>query len=418
MGNEIGCKENIEKKGTDEALLNNGNTPEDELLNILNQFDPNDPDAIDIQSITDLLGGIEEGLHEDDDESYSKSSNISVEVQDKTEKVKKQDNGTQDNEIQDNGIQDDGIQYINEDNEAKESSEKLKSKGKKSKRKEKSKEKKGLFRRMFGKANDEKPSSEKDADSDPQEGLDKEEVHKEKKKKKKDKKDNKDKKDKENKAAGKEKNEFEDPLTDDRERPDEKKKSKKAKKEKKKKEKAEIIEEEIDEGRIHPAGAAIVFLLFGTLAVILLVTTKKFSYSQNIRNASKYFDRKEYSQAYNAIAGLDLQDEDVELYNKIETVMFVNKELESFYNYYNIRKYPEALDSLLKGLKRYEKYTELATMLGIKEDMDYVRNQIIEELYQVFSLTEEEAMEIISTENRTDYSKAVYEAVHSIITYY
>jgi hypothetical protein len=145
MGNEIGCKENIEKKGTDEALLNNGNTPEDELLNILNQFDPNDPDAIDIQSITDLLGGIEEGLHEDDDESYSKSSNISVEVQDKTEKVKKQDNGTQDNEIQDNGIQDDGIQYINEDNEAKESSEKLKSKGKKSKRKEKYKRKKGTF---------------------------------------------------------------------------------------------------------------------------------------------------------------------------------------------------------------------------------------------------------------------------------
>ena len=93
------------------------------------------------------------------------------------------------------------------------------------------------------------------------------------------------------------------------------------------------------------------------------------------------------------------------------TVMFVNKQLNSYNNYYALKKYPEALDSLLKGLSRYDKYIELATMLGIESDLDYVRAQILAELNNVFDLTEKEAAQILQYESMEDYSLSVYDVV-------
>ena len=143
-----------------------------------------------------------------------------------------------------------------------------------------------------------------------------------------------------------------------------------------------------------------------------------FSYSLSIKNATDYFGRHKYTQAYNEVYGIDLKDEDIELYDKIMTIMFVNKQLNSYNCYYHMRKYPEALDSLLKGLQRYDKYAELATMLGIKTDLDYVRDQILAELYNVFGLTEEEALRIIDSENRMQYSIAVYDVVLENMLFY
>jgi hypothetical protein len=96
------------------------------------------------------------------------------------------------------------------------------------------------------------------------------------------------------------------------------------------------------------------------------------------------------------------------------TVMFVNKQLNSYNNYYSLGKYPEALDSLLKGLKRYDKYIELATMLGIKTDLDYVRTQILAELKNKFDLSEREALKINRINDRKEYSLKIYEAAGNI----
>lgn len=193
-----------------------------------------------------------------------------------------------------------------------------------------------------------------------------------------------------------------------------KKDIKKEKKEKKKKDK-EIIqvinEVEEDEGRINKLGASIVLLFFALIVMIVLVGTNIFSYTLSIKNATNYFDRQKYTQAYNEVYGIDIKDEDIEIYDKIMTVMFVNKQLNSYNNNYAMKQYPLALDSLLKGLNRYDKYIELATMLGIKSDLDYVRNQILAELNNVFNLTEEEASQIISTDNQSDYSMNVYNVI-------
>jgi hypothetical protein len=195
---------------------------------------------------------------------------------------------------------------------------------------------------------------------------------------------------------------------------DDKKEDKKDKKEKRKKTKEviQVIDEiDEDEGRINRLGASIVFIFFGLLAVLLLAGTNVVSYTLSIEHATNYFERQKYTLAYNEVYGIDIKDEDIEIYDKIMTVMFVNKQLNSYNNYYSIQKYPQALDSLLKGLKRYDKYIELATMLGIKTDLDYVRRQILAELKNVFKLSEKEAIKIISMDNMEEYSLEVYDVV-------
>lgn len=179
-------------------------------------------------------------------------------------------------------------------------------------------------------------------------------------------------------------------------------------------EEAKLLLEEMETTRINRAGASIVFIFFAMIAVVVIVGTNLFSYSLSIRNAEYEFNRDEYTAAYNEIFGLDVKDEDIVLYDRIMTVMYVQKQLNSYYNYYEMKDYPHALDSLLKGLQRYEKYIELAIELGIETDLDSVRNSILAQAEESFQITEWEAMEIIQSKSRLEYSNKVYKAVEKV----
>ncbi|MDD5936154.1 MAG: hypothetical protein PUC65_11460 [Clostridiales bacterium] len=192
----------------------------------------------------------------------------------------------------------------------------------------------------------------------------------------------------------------------------EKQQQAKAKKEEKAQRSREIQEliDEIDEneGRINKVGAGIVFALFAAVAIFIVVGTNIYSYSIAIKNATNNFEIQHYNEAYKNVYGIDIKDEDIEIYDKIMTVMFVNKQLNSYENYYNMKKYPEALDSLLKGLERYDKYYSLAGLLGIESDLDYVRNEILDKLNTTFDVSIEEANMLLSYEDQTEYSEALY----------
>lgn len=185
----------------------------------------------------------------------------------------------------------------------------------------------------------------------------------------------------------------------------------KARKKAKKMEEAKLVLEEIQRTRINRAGASIIFIFFIMIAVLVIVGSNLCAYSIGIRNAERQFKKQAYTEAYNEIYGLDVKDEDIVLYDRIMTVMYVQKQLNSYYNYYGMNDQPKALDSLLKGLSRYEKYIELAIELDVDSDLDYVRNKILAEIDAVFGMTEQEAMEIIQIDSRAEYSKRVYEAV-------
>ncbi len=186
-------------------------------------------------------------------------------------------------------------------------------------------------------------------------------------------------------------------------------KKKKAAEDKKKQEVQNLIDAiDENEGRINRVGASIVFVFFAAVAVAVIIGTNIYAYSQSIENAQKSFEFKHYNEAYDEIAGLNVKEEDQPFTMKVMVVMYTYKQLNSFNNYYKVGLYPEALDSLLKGLERYDKYSALASVVDVTKDMDAIREEILEKLESVYSLTEEEAMQLVSMKDHAAYTEKVY----------
>lgn len=372
---------------------------EDDFLALLNQISSDDPVAGDVKVINDLLTGTapiikkESELPSDVGEVFSDALKVVSSLNDGEEQA-----------ILD--IIPDKVEKKNKKKAKIEASEKIK-KSKKDKPEEGLEQSKpGLFQRLFGNVKDEKAPAPKKKTTTEKPAVEAE-AAKDTGKKSKVKKPKKG-------APVPEEEEGAEGSKGGKGKAAASKEKKQDKKEKKKKTKEiiQVIDEiEEDEGRINRLGAVIVFVFFGLLTALLLVGTNIVSYSISIQNATNYFERKKYTEAYNEVYGMDINDEDIEVYDKIMTVMFVNKQLNSYNGYYSLEMYPEALDSLLKGLKRYDKYIKLATALGIETDLDYVRNQILAELENEFGLSEKDAIKINSYTDMKEYSKEVYNVV-------
>jgi len=177
---------------------------------------------------------------------------------------------------------------------------------------------------------------------------------------------------------------------------------------------AEALEQ--PEGKINKAGAIIIFLFFIVAAAVVIAGTNIFSYDISIADATYKFGNHKYTEAYEDIRGLKIKEKDMEIHDKIYTVMFVNKQLNSYNNFFAMGDYASALDSLIKGLSRYDKYIALARQLGIHTDLDYVRKQIMAELQSVYGVPEREALELMDMTDKQDYSERIYSIVSKLDT--
>jgi len=253
---------------------------------------------------------------------------------------------------------------------------------KKKKNKKKKKEKKSFFKAIFGNVPVD-PSKVKPEPTPEQIAAKKQKEAEEKKAK-----------DEEKKLAAEEKKQLAERNKEEKAR---QKALAKEEKKAKKLQEAKLILEEMQDTRINRVGATIVFLFFAVCAIVLLSGSEIFGYAISIHNAENNFNKalnnnvKYYTDAYNDIYGLEIKPEDQILSEKIMTVMFVNKELNSYNSYMLLEDYQAALHSLLLGLYRYGKYYEQAIPLGIKSDMDYVRTQILKELKATFEVSEDES---------------------------
>lgn len=163
----------------------------------------------------------------------------------------------------------------------------------------------------------------------------------------------------------------------------------------------------VDTSRINKAGASVVFVLAAVLAIFVIVGTNTFTYAQVVTSANDYLNRKQYTKAYQQISGVEIKKKDEILYDKIVTIMYVNKQYNSYQNYYNMEMYPESLDSLIKGLERYQKYKSDASELEIMDDMDYVKSNILDALKESFHLKENDVQYLLGMKSQEEYSAEV-----------
>ena len=142
-----------------------------------------------------------------------------------------------------------------------------------------------------------------------------------------------------------------------------------------------------------------------------MIGTSYYNYKISIERAQFDFDLQRYDDAYNDVYGLEIKEEDMDLYDKIMTVQYVNVQLLSYMRYHSLDMDVEALDSLIKGLRRYEMFIQHGTELGVKKDLNYLKTQIVEQLDEVFGIDEATAYEMLALETQEEYSIQIYDII-------
>lgn len=186
----------------------------------------------------------------------------------------------------------------------------------------------------------------------------------------------------------------------------EEKAQKKAEKEAKKAEEAAQAELEVT-GKLNKVGVSIVIILAAMFLATEISGTEIFSYRSTMKQASGFFEAGKYTDAYQKILGTDMKKKDQETYDKIITVMKVQRSLNSYENYDNMKYYPDALNALLVGLKKYDENIETARNLEVEKDMDSCKEKILTLLDEEYGLSEEQAREILSLKKDTYTDRVV-----------
>lgn len=202
----------------------------------------------------------------------------------------------------------------------------------------------------------------------------------------------------------------------------EKKKQKEAQKAEKAKAKAEKKAKEEEEaaaeleviGKLNKVGVCIIVIATVVFLTVEIAGTNAFGYISTKKEAVRYFEMGKYTDAYKLAVGTKMAEKDSEEYEKIKTVMKIQQCLNAYQNYDRMKYYPEALDALLRGVKRYDANIEKATQLEVEKDMMSCRTQIISLLQTEFNMTEAKAYSLLALDREAYQNEVVKIGVEKV----
>ena len=199
---------------------------------------------------------------------------------------------------------------------------------------------------------------------------------------------------------------------------------KKGKKEKKKKEKKEKVKKEKkprpkkekkpkkpkEPDNTPPLPKKPVFLIFlmvASLVALILLGADLLGYSNQLNNAKNQYAKKNYSEAFAEISGMEIKEDDMALYNKYHVMAMVSVELEAYESLMSQKFYDMALDCLVRTIGRAEKYRADAESYGCIQELNELELKAETILSETFGVSREEALEFYSYRNKKDYSTAL-----------
>lgn len=173
-----------------------------------------------------------------------------------------------------------------------------------------------------------------------------------------------------------------------------------------------ILEDTGNTKKLNKWGVIVIFCLFMGVTLLVISGGNTVAYNIGIRQATKYFDNalvygdvSYYTKAYDKIYGLDIEEEDYEIYDKILTVNYVNTQLTAYTSHAEMDDYVAGLNDLFKGLLRFRKWFAHATAIGAQDDIYLVRTEIYNKLWEIYGIDEDEAMFVLE---HYDYLKETY----------
>lgn len=192
-------------------------------------------------------------------------------------------------------------------------------------------------------------------------------------------------------------------------------KEKKPKKERVKKEKPPKPPKEPDNSPKIPGKVIFVFLLLGVTFVILVTLGQQMmGYKLSLSDARSAYNKGDYLAAYDELMGLELKEEDSDLFRKARLLGDLQKRQEEYQTFMQTEMYEFALDSLVTGVARYEENKDEASELGIETEYQTMGEELVRLLQDQFGVSMDDAVDLYKC-NREDYSirlDAIIEELH------
>ena len=185
---------------------------------------------------------------------------------------------------------------------------------------------------------------------------------------------------------------------------------KKAEKKRLKEEQAAMAETEVV-GKINPIGATIVFILFATSGVLIMVGVWLLPRRANIKEAANQYANEKYIDAYQTISAVSIKEDEQALYDKIVLCSKLERQIQSYQTNVSMDKKLEALHALLQGLDLYNKKQDEVKALKIQKEFLQMKTQIITYLAQDYSLDEAQANEINAITDEAEYTHRLQDIV-------
>lgn len=159
--------------------------------------------------------------------------------------------------------------------------------------------------------------------------------------------------------------------------------------------------------KIKPVSIVMLVLFVAGVSVLISVLSSGFYYNNSVSQAKDYYSNEQYEKAYDKLNGIKLNGSDKTLYEQASTIMYVQKQYDSYENYMKLNMKTEALDSLIKGVNRYNSLRPQAQELGIDNKFTAVYKQIVLALQDTFKISETEAIGLSSMSD-TDFTNYYY----------
>ena len=182
-----------------------------------------------------------------------------------------------------------------------------------------------------------------------------------------------------------------------------KKKEKKPKKVKEKPAKEPDSEKDTKPGkRISKKGVLVIAALCLSLMAMIIVTCSMIPDFFEKREAREAFYESDYIKVYEMMYGKTLDESDEIIFHKAETILQLDRKLDSYQNYLGIGEEVRALDSLMSGVEKYPEILAKAEEYRVTQEVNAIYEMILGVLSDKYSISEEEARTIIA------YSDVLY----------
>jgi len=158
----------------------------------------------------------------------------------------------------------------------------------------------------------------------------------------------------------------------------------------------------------------LIFLMVASLVALVLLGADLLGYSNQLNNAKNQYAKKNYSEAFAEISGMEIKEDDMALYNKYHVMAMVSVELEAYESLMSQQFYDMALDCLVRTVGRAEKYRADAENYGCIQELNELELKAETILSETFGVSKEEALEFYSYRSKREYSTALAEVIKEL----